>query len=145
MSTFFAWILALHVLAIISWMCGILYLYRLYVYHAMEVERVVMERFQVMERRLLRGIANPAMVVALLTGIAMLALNPALLREPWMHIKLALVLGMFASHGIASSYRKKLIENPYIKSDKFFRVMNEIPTLLMIGIVIAVIVKPFGH
>ncbi len=139
----YLWIKALHVLAIISWMAGMLYLVRLYVNHAMETEPVVMERLQGMERRLLRAITTPAMVVSLLTGIAMLAMNPVLLKMPWMHVKLTLVVGMLAMHGMASSWRKKLIDNPRFKTDKFFRVMNEIPTLLMIGIVIMVIVRPF--
>jgi putative membrane protein len=145
MQPYFQWILAVHVMAVISWMAGMLYLWRLYVYHSMETEQVVRDRFQVMERRLLNGITTPAMIVSLLTGGAMLAITPWFLTQPWMHLKLTLVVGMFASHGMASSYRKKLLANPRVKSDRFFRVMNEVPTLLMIGIVIAVIVKPFAR
>jgi putative membrane protein len=141
----FLWVMALHVMAVISWMAGMLYLYRLYVYHAEETEQVVMERFQVMERKLLNLITTPAMIVALLTGITMLALNPEILRQPWMHIKFTALLGMFAVHGIAVKYRRVLVDQPHIKPGKFFRIMNEVPTLLMIIIVIAVIVKPFGH
>jgi putative membrane protein len=141
----FLWVLAFHVIAVISWMAGQLYIWRLYVYHAMAKEQVVFDTFQVMERKLMNFITTPAMVVSLLTGAGMLAMNPALLHQPWMHIKLTLLIGMFASHGMAAAYRKKLIHNPHVKPDRFYRIMNEIPTLLMIGIVIAVIVKPFAR
>ena len=141
----FNWILALHVVAVISWMAGMLYIWRLYVYHAEETEQVVMDRLQAWERKLLNVITTPAMVVALLSGITMFVLNPALLQQPWMHIKLTGVVCMFGVHGVASKYRRLLAENPRVKSGKFFRMFNELPTILMIIIVVAVIVKPFGH
>jgi putative membrane protein len=141
----FNWILALHVVAVISWMAGMLYIWRLYVYHAMATEAAVHKTLEVMEMKLLRFIINPAMIVTLLAGIGMFVLAPDLLRQPWMHVKLAAVLGLFASHGMASAYRKKLIVNPHVKPDKFYRVMNEVPTVLMIIIVIMVIVKPFAR
>lgn len=141
----YRWILALHVIAIISWMAGMLYIWRLYVYHAMAKEQVVFDTFQVMERKLMNFITTPAMVVSLLSGGAMLALNPALFSQPWMHIKLTLLFFLFGSHGMASAFRKKLIHSPHVKSDKFYRIMNEVPTILMIGIVIAVIVRPFSR
>ena len=139
------WLIALHIIAVISWMAGMLYIWRLYVYHAMATETAVRETFQVMERKLMNYITTPAMIVSLLTGVAMLVMSPLLLKQPWMHIKLTLLIGMFASHGMASAYRKKLIANPTVKPDKFFRVMNEVPTVLMILIVIAVVVKPFAR
>nr|AHZ45640.1 hypothetical protein [uncultured bacterium] len=141
----FQWIMALHVIAVISWMAGMLYLIRLYVYHAQETETVVMERFQVMERRLLNLITTPAMVVTLLSGATMLFLAPELMKQPWMHIKLTAVFCMFGVHGVASKYRRVLVTNPRVKSPKFFRILNEIPTALMVIIVIAVIVKPFAR
>lgn len=140
------WILALHVIAIISWMAGMLYIWRLYVYHAMATEQSTIDTLQVMERRLMNFITTPAMVVSLLTGAGLIASNPSYyFSQPWMHIKLTLLFFLFGSHGMASAFRKKLIDNPRVKSDKFFRIMNEVPTLLMIGIVIAVIVKPFAR
>lgn len=140
------WILALHVIAIISWMAGMLYIWRLYVYHASASDQATIETLQVMERRLMNFITTPAMVVSLLTGVAMIAMNSAYyMSQPWMHIKLTLLFFLFGSHGMASSFRKKLLDNPKVKSDKFFRIMNEVPTVLMIGIVIAVIVKPFAR
>ncbi|MEW5855154.1 MAG: CopD family protein [Myxococcota bacterium] len=138
------WVLAVHIMAVISWMAGILYLYRLYVYHAMEDQQVVMERFQVMERRLLNGIATPAMIVATITGLWMIGYQMSFyMAQPWMHFKLTLVVGLIVTHVLAMRYRKQLIGNPHQRPHKFYRVMNEVPTLLMIGIVIAVVVKPW--
>jgi putative membrane protein len=139
----YLWIKSLHLIAVISWMAGILYLLRLYVNHAAETEPVVMERLQGMERRLLRAITNPAMIVTLATGLAMLRIQPSILSQPFMQAKLVLVFGMLVMHGLAARWRKRLITEPHFRSHKFFRVMNEIPTLLMIGIVILIIVRPF--
>ena len=139
----YLWIKALHLLAVISWMAGMLYLLRLYVNHAAETEAVVMERFQGMERRLLRAITNPAMFVTLITGAIMLWYQPSYLEQPWMQGKLVLVFGMLVMHGLAARWRKRLITEPHFASHKFFRVMNEILTLLMIGIVILIVVRPF--
>ena len=137
------WIKALHVIMVISWMAGLLYLYRLFVYHAMETEAVVRERLQVMERRCLRGIATPAGALSLITGVAMIVMNPAYLKMPWMHAKLTFVIGLLVSHGQGMYYRQRLLTEPNAYSHKRFRVLNEVPTLLMIGIVIMVIVRPF--
>jgi putative membrane protein len=138
----YLWVKAIHVMAIISWMAGMLYLYRLFVYHAMESEAVVRERLQVMERRLLNAITTPAAIVSVLTGVSMLWLMPTWLSQPWMHLKLTLVVMLVVSHGFAIVARRKLIEAPNTYSHRFFRVMNEVPTLLMIFIVIMVILKP---
>jgi len=137
------WLKALHVMAIISWMAGLLYIFRLYVYHAMETESVVMDRFQVMERRLWKAITVPAAWVSALTGFGMIGLAyDHFIAQPWLHVKLILVFALFGVHFYAGHLRKRLLETPHAYSHKFFRVMNEIPTLLMIGIVILVIVKP---
>lgn len=139
------WIKALHVVAVISWMAGLLYIYRLYVYHAMETEAVVRARFEVMERRLLNAITTPAGLVALLTGTLMIVMQLHLLKQPWLHAKLTLVLGMIASHVYALRARRRLLTEPQAVSHKRFRVLNEIPTLLMIGIVIFVVVRPWAR
>ena len=139
----YRYLLAFHVVAIISWMAGILYLFRLFVYHAAETEAVVKSRFVVMERRLLRYITLPAALVALALGISMLALNPYLLHEHWMHAKLALVAGLLALTHLAGLWRKQLEAGTCRRSERFFRILNEVPTLLMIAIVILVIVRPF--
>ncbi len=138
----YLWLKALHVIAIISWMAGLLYIWRLYVYHAMETERVVMSRFEVMERRLLNAITTPAGVVSVATGVWMLVLVPAWLREPWMHVKLTMIVLMIANHGYAIYCRHRLLREPHFLNHKWYRVLNEVPTLLMIVIVIMVITRP---
>ena len=140
------WVKSLHVVAIISWMAGLLYLYRLYVNHAMETEEIVRQRFQVMERKLLNAITTPAAVVAVITGATMLAMTQfAYLSQPWMDVKLVLVAGLVVVHVMAMHYRKRLITDPHGVPHKTFRVLNEIPTLLMIGIVIMIIVRPWSR
>jgi protoporphyrinogen IX oxidase len=139
------WIKAVHVMAIISWMAGLLYLYRLFVYHAMETEAVVQQRLQVMERRLLNGIAHPAAVLSVATGLTMLWMVPGYLTQPWMHAKLTFVFGLLVSHVMGMRYRTKLITEPNAVSHKTFRFLNEVPTLLMVGIVIMIIVRPWSR
>lgn len=139
------WLKALHVVAIISWMAGLLYIWRLYVYHAMTNEPAVRDQLAVMERKLLRAITTPAAVVALLSGSGLLAMTPGFLSQPWMHVKLVLVLGMFGSHAAALRMRHSLLADPRRVPHTRFRVLNEIPTLLMIGIVIMVIVRPWAR
>jgi putative membrane protein len=137
------WIKAVHVLAIISWMAGMLYLPRLFVYHCdAEVGSKQSETFKVMERRLLHAIINPAMVVAWVTGL-WLAWSFGYFREGWLHGKLALVVLVSGVHGMLSRYTRDFAADRNRRSHKFYRVINEVPTLLMIGIVILVIVKPF--
>jgi protoporphyrinogen IX oxidase len=145
MTAAMLWLKAVHVIAIISWMAGLLYLFRLYVYHAMETEPVVKERLKVMERRLLNAITTPAAVVATVTGISMLVLAPYYLEQPYMWIKLTLVAGMLVVHILGIRYRKVFLTAQAVPSHRFFRVMNEIPTLLMIGIVIMIIVRPWAR
>jgi protoporphyrinogen IX oxidase len=139
------WIKAVHVMSIISWMAGLLYLYRLFVYHAMETETVVQQRLQIMERRLINGIAHPAAVLSVATGITMLWMVPGYLNQPWMHVKLTCVLGLLVSHGMGMRYRKKLITQPNAVPHRTFRILNEVPTLLMIAIVIMIIVRPWSR
>jgi len=139
----YQWIKAVHLISLISWMAGMLYLLRLFVYHAMENEAVVRQRFEIMERRLLKAIATPSMIATLVTGIAMLVMVPEWLKQPWMHVKLTCVFALAGVHGMSAGWRKRLITEPTFKSHKFFRVMNEVPTLLMVIIVIMVIVRPF--
>ena len=124
-------------------MAGILYLMRLFVYHAAETESIVKERFKLMEQRLYRIITIPAMVVALVLGIAMLVINPSLPYLPWMQLKLVLVLLLMAVTIYAKKLKQDLATGTCSHSDKFFRVLNEVPTLLMIGIVFLVILRPF--
>jgi len=139
----YIWIKVLHVLAIISWMAGLLYLPRLFVYHA-DVEKgsPTSELFKVMERRLLRYIMTPAMIVAWATGLY-LAVDQGYFSQGWFHLKLLMVLLMSASHGVMSRHVRLFASDLNEKTQKYFRVFNEIPTILMIVIVIAVIIRPF--
>ncbi len=138
----FLWLKTLHIIAVISWMAGLLYIFRLYVYHAMETEQVVRDRFQVMERRLLNAITTPAAIVATITGVWMITIIPGWLSQGWLHLKLTMVVLLLGTHVFAIVARKRLITAPATWNHKFFRVMNELPTLLMIIIVGMVIFKP---
>lgn len=139
----YLWVKALHVIAIISWMAGLLYLPRLFIYHC-EVESgsAASEKFKVMERRLLKAIMNPAMVVAWAAGLA-LAISGGLFHEGWFHVKLTLVVIMTGSHFMMMKWKNDFAADRNSKTQKFFRIANEVPTLLMIGIVVLVVVKPF--
>jgi protoporphyrinogen IX oxidase len=130
-------------MAIISWMAGILYLFRLFVYHSQETEPVVRSRFKIMEFRLYRYITAPAMVVAFVMGVTLLFLNPSLLSQGWMHGKLFLVGILIVITHYAGMLVKQFGKDEITRTHKFYRIMNEIPTLLMIGIVILVIMRPF--
>ena len=136
------WIKALHVLAVISWMAGLLYLPRLFVYHA-EAERgsKASETFKIMERRLLKGIMNPSMIVVWISGLY-IAYAFGDFRAPWLHAKLTLVFLMSGFHGYLVGRVRAFVEDRNDKAPRFYRIVNEIPTLLMIGIVILVVVKP---
>lgn len=136
-------VLALHVIAIISWMAGILYLFRLFVYHAQETENIVKQRFMVMENKLYRIITYPAMWVSLALGTTMIGLQPFLLETHWFRLKLVLVVFLMGVTLWAGHLRHQLQDNTCKVSSKAFRFLNEIPTLLMIGIVLLVILKPF--
>jgi putative membrane protein len=137
------WLLALHIIAVIAWMAGMLYLPRLYVYHARAAKgSELSETFKVMERRLLRGIINPAMIAAWILGLY-LAWQGNHWMEGWLHAKLALLVGMQIIHAGLSRWRRAFAEDANTHSDRFYRFMNEVPTLLLIGIVILAVVKPF--
>lgn len=133
----------LHIVAIISWMAGLLYLFRLFVYHNQETEVVCKERFALMERRLMNGIATPAMVAALISGIMMLTFNPDWMRAGWLQTKLLAVVLLIGIHFWAFAVQRKLLSTPQPYSGRFLRWANEIPTILMILIVILVVFKPF--
>lgn len=138
------WIKSLHVLAVISWMAGMLYLPRLFVYHCDAPKGSQQsETFKVMERRLFRGIINPAMIVAWISGL-WLAWDVFQFKGGWLHAKLFLVfVGMSGFHGMLSRWRKDFEADRNVRTATFYRVMNEVPTLIMIAVVILVIVKPF--
>ena len=137
------WLKALHVIAVIAWMAGMLYLPRLYVYHCRAAKgSELSETFKVMERRLLRAIINPAMLAAWILGLALAWLGDHW-SEAWFHGKLLLLLGMQLVHAGYARWRRHFALDANTHTERFYRIMNEVPTLLMIGIVILVIVKPF--
>ena len=143
MSTGYLWLKAFHVIAVIAWYAGLFYIFRLYVYHVQKRdEPSVTATLAVMERRLLRAIMAPAAIVALSLGALMLVQQPALLRQPWMHAKLGAVFLLLAYHGLAIWTRRRFAEGDYVLSERTCRLINEVPTLLLLVIVIAVIVRP---
>lgn len=134
---------ALHIISVIAWMAGLLYLPRLFVYHADTPSGSVQaETFKIMERRLLKAIMNPAMIFTFIFGIWMLILAPALLTEIWMMIKIVCVFGLAGCHGLFSRMRRDLENDRLPYSSKVYRIWNEAPTVLMIIIVVMVVVKP---
>lgn len=138
------WWKAVHIIAVISWMAGLLYLFRLFVYHNEESEKVVKERFQMMERRLFNVIATPAALLTVVSGVRLIIYNPAYyMRQGWFHAKLLAVVLLLAMHLWGLVVRRKLqtTDHPYNKT--WLRFLNEVPTLLMIAIVILVVLKPF--
>ncbi len=139
----YLWLKAWHVIAVIAWYAGLFYIFRLYVYHVQHRDnRSITANLEIMERRLIRAIMTPAMVVAIGLGITMLVQQPALLRQPWMHAKLGAIVLLLGYHGLASWTRKRFAAGDYVLSEKACRYINEVPTLLLFVIVIAVIVRP---
>ena len=142
-SGLYNWLKAAHIIAVISWMAGMLYLPRLFVYHtAAEVGSVQSETFKVMERRLLTAIINPAMIATWVLGL-WLAWDGGWFQSPWLHAKIALVLILSGIHGMFSRWVRDFAADRNTHSQRFYRFLNEAPTLLMIVIVILVVVKPF--
>ena len=140
----YEWIKALHVIAVISWMAGMLYLPRLFVYHCeAEPGSKQSETFKIMERRLLKAIINPAMIVTWLAGLYLVWAGQ-LYSAPWFHAKFLLVLILSGVHGFFARWVKDFAADQNSRSQKFYRIINEVPTVLMILIVICVIVKPFS-
>lgn len=139
----YLWLRALHVIAVIAWMAGLFYLPRLFVYHTQVPADSAMDgMFKTMERRLFRIIMNPAMIASWVLGVAILIVMPSLLKDPSMHAKLVLVVILSAFHVFLGRSVTAFARNANTRSEVFWRVANEVPTLLMIGIVILVIVKP---
>jgi protoporphyrinogen IX oxidase len=139
----YEWIKALHIIAVISWMAGMLYLPRLFVYHCeAEAGSKQSETFKVMERRLLRAIINPAMIVTWLAGLYLVWAGHWYVAG-WFHVKFLLVLLLSGVHGFLTRAVRDFAADRNQRSQKFYRIINEVPTVLMIGIVILVVVKPF--
>jgi putative membrane protein len=137
------WIKAAHVIAVIAWMAAMLYLPRLFVYHcAAPAGSPQSETFKVMERRLLRFIATPAMIAAWIFGL-WLAIDGGWFSSGWLHAKLLFVLLLSGFHGATARWTRDFAQDRNTRSARFYRIANEVPTVLMIVIVVLVVVKPF--
>lgn len=145
MGDLYLWVKAGHIIAVISWMAGLLYLPRLFVYHAQcEANSEQAKMLLIMERRLLKAIMGPAMVATWLLGLTLLLVfdTVSLNAFGWFHVKFALVLLLSGFHGFLGKLFRQFVDNNNQHDAKFYRLINEIPTVLMIGIVILVIVRP---
>lgn len=142
----YLWIKALHLVAMVTWFAALFYLPRLYVYHAMardKGEQQSIDNFIVMERKLYRGIMMPSMIAVLLFGGIMLYLMPGWLSQGWMHTKLTLVVLLVAYHHVCLIYLKQLADGRCTKSQRFFRIFNELPVIALLIIVFLAVLKPF--
>ena len=145
LADWYLWIKALHIISVMAWMAGMLYLPRLFVYHVdAEPGSVQSETFKIMERRLMRAIINPAMGAAFLFG-TLLAVTPGIVdwSTGWPWFKIVLLIALTGIHGFMSRWRRQFEADQNVHSGKFYRLMNEVPTVLMILIVITIVVKPF--
>lgn len=137
------WLKAWHIIGVVSWFAGLFYLPRLFVYHAQTKDVVSLERFKVMERRLYRGIMWPAALFTTLMGLWMVWISPVYyLQQPWFHWKLLLVLGLWVYHFYCGHLVKVFAIDHNSLSSGFYRFFNEIPTIVLIVVVILVVVKP---
>jgi putative membrane protein len=142
----YLWVKAVHVMAIIAWMAGMLYLPRLFVYHwGTKPGSEASELFKVMEHKLLRIIINPAMIATWVLGLWLAMITNAFdpVNGGWLHAKLALVICMQVVHAMLARYRKAFVRDERPKSERYFRVLNEVPALLMVGIVLLAVLRPF--
>lgn len=142
---FYPWTKALHIIAIIAWMAGLLYLPRLFVYHCETAPgSEASERFKVMEYKLFKLIMNPAMIATFVFGIV-LALTPGLVdwHAGWFYVKLVSVFLLAGAHGMQSKWRRNFLADRNVKPQRFYRIMNEMPAVLMVIIVVMVVVQPF--
>ena len=142
-GSLYDWLKALHIIAMVAWMAALLYLPRLYVYHAgVPAGSSESALLKVMERRLLRAIMNPAMIATWVLGLT-LALQGGWFRSGWLHAKLALVLALSGYHGYLSGARRRFESDANTKTVRFYRILNEVPTVLLILVVLLVVLKPF--
>jgi putative membrane protein len=143
LSEVYLWVKAFHVISVIAWMAGMLYLPRLFVYHCRaETGSAQSETFKIMERRLLKAIMNPAMIATWALGLALVFLGK-LWWEPWVHTKLILLLGLTVVHIGTGRWRRAFDEDRNQHSERFYRIANEVPAILMVGIVILAVIKPW--
>ncbi len=143
MSNWISWLKAAHIISVIAWMAALFYLPRLFVYHVDAPKGSPQsETFKVMERRLLKAIMTPAMIAVWITGLVV-AYEEGAFREPWLHAKLTLVIILSGLHGYLARTVRVFAADSNVRSGRFYRILNEVPTVLMVLIVILVVVKPF--
>jgi len=144
MAAFYLWFKVLHLGSVIAWMAGMMYLPRLFIYHHQsQPGGEAADFFKVMERRLLKGIMTPAMLVTWVFAILLMIANPSVFSGIWFYCKIVFVLAMTAIHGFYASSQKKFHEDIRPRDQKFWRLMNEVPFILIVLILIMVLVKPF--
>ena len=142
--TYYPWFKAVHIISVIAWMAGLLYLPRLFVYHVdAGHDSQLSKTLKVMERRLLKAIMNPAMIASWVFGVLMIIGNPALFQQGWIHVKLLAIVLMTILHIVFGKWRKAFETDQNNRSAKFYKIWNEVPTILMIIIVLLAVVKPF--
>ena len=138
----YLWLKTIHIVAMTAWFSGLFYLPRLFVYHAMSVDEISVERFKIMERKLYYGITWPSAIITSIFGVWMLTVSTGLLQQPWLHIKLTLVLLLWCYHLLCGFYLKKFANNNNHNTHIFFRWFNEVPVIFLVAIVWLVIFKP---
>jgi protoporphyrinogen IX oxidase len=138
------WIKAFHIISVITWFAALFYLPRLFVYHAMSQDKISIERFKVMERKLYRGIMTPSMILTIILGVWMVVDAWEIYQSQyWLHAKLALVIPLIAYHFYCGRLLQTFKQDRNTRSDVFYRWFNEFPVLILVAIVILVVVKPF--
>jgi putative membrane protein len=140
------WIKSLHLIAVVSWFAGIFYLPRLFVYHAMADDQISKDRFEIMERKLYRGIMNPSAAVAVIMGIWLTTYYPAAVLKTmyWLHIKLVLVALLLGYHIYCGRIMKQFAADANTRTHVWYRVFNEVPVLVLCAVVVLAVVKPFS-
>lgn len=139
------WVKAFHIVCMVTWFAGLFYLPRLFVYHSMATDTISIERFKIMERKLYFGITTPGAVLTIIVGLMLLSYNPhGYMQSLWFHLKLSLVVLLIVFHLYLGKLYFTFKANRNSHSDRFYRIINEIPVIFLIAIVILAVVKPFG-
>lgn len=142
--TLYLWLQAFHIIAVIAWFAGIFYLPRLFVYHAAATDQISQDRFLLMETKLYRIIMNPSMTVTLVLGVWMLIERwQAYSGTYWLWLKIALVVALVGYHHVCLSIIKAFERGEQNRSEKYFRVFNEVPVFILVPAVLLVVIKPF--
>jgi putative membrane protein len=142
---FYLWLKAFHLIAMVAWFAGLFYIFRLFVYHVKFKDRPELgQAYGLMERKLLYVIMYPAMLMTVLFGILLISLNPSVLRAGWFHLKLFAVLLLVAYHIFSSVVHRRFSKGNFFLSERACRLLNEVPTLILIVVVILAVVKPVG-